>query len=60
MTTQALRFLMEKGIDVSYMSYSGRYIGHTAAESSKNIFLRCEHIISLLMRRRESKWHGLL
>ncbi len=39
-TTQALHMLMEKGIDVSYFSYSGRYLGHAAAEASKNIFLR--------------------
>lgn len=41
-TTQALHMLMERGIDVSYLSYSGTYLGHTAAESSKNIFLRFE------------------
>lgn len=39
-TTQALHMLMEKGIDVSYFSYSGKYLGHAAAEASKNIFLR--------------------
>lgn len=39
-STQALHMLMEKGIDVSYFSYSGKYLGHTAAEASKNIFLR--------------------
>ncbi len=39
-TTQALHMLMERGVDVSYFSYSGRYLGHAAAESSKNIFLR--------------------
>lgn len=41
-TTQALHMLMERGIDVSYFSYSGKYLGHTAAEASKNIFLRFE------------------
>ncbi len=41
-TTQALSMLMEKGVDVSYFSFSGRYIGHTAAEASRNIFLRFE------------------
>ena len=41
-TTQALHMLMDKGVDVSYLSYSGKYLGHTAAESSKNIFLRFE------------------
>lgn len=39
-TTQALHMLMERGIDVSYFSYSGKYLGHSAAEASKNIFLR--------------------
>ena len=41
-TTQALHMLMTQGIDVSYFSYSGKYLGHTAAESSKNVFLRFE------------------
>lgn len=41
-TAQALRMLMERGIDLSHFSYGGRYLGHTAAESSKNIFLRFE------------------
>lgn len=41
-TTQALRMLMEHGVDVSYLTCSGRYLGHTAAEASKNIFLRFE------------------
>ena len=41
-TTQALHMLMENGIDVSYMSYSGKYLGNAAAEASKNIFLRFE------------------
>ena len=41
-STQALHLLMEKGIDVSYLTYSGKYLGNTAAESSKNIFLRFE------------------
>lgn len=39
-TTQALHMLMEQGVDVSYFSYSGKYLGHAAAEASKNIFLR--------------------
>lgn len=41
-STQALHMLMERGVDVSYLTYSGTYLGHTAAESSKNIFLRFE------------------
>lgn len=41
-STQALHMMIEKGIDISYFSYSGKYLGHTAAESSKNIFLRFE------------------
>lgn len=39
-TMQALHMLLERGIDVSYFSYSGKYLGHAAAEFSKNIFLR--------------------
>lgn len=41
-STQALHMLMEKGVDVSYLSYSGKYLGHTAADASSNIFLRFE------------------
>ncbi len=41
-TTQAIHMLMEKGIDISYLTYSGKYLGSTAAEASKNIFLRFE------------------
>lgn len=39
-TSQALYVLMQKGIDVNYFSFSGKYIGCTAADASKNIFLR--------------------
>lgn len=39
-TSQALQAVLQNGIDVSYLTFSGRYLGHTAAESSKNIFLR--------------------
>ena len=39
-TTQALHFMMQEGIDVSYLSHSGTYVGHMTADSSKNIFLR--------------------
>lgn len=39
-STQALIYLMENGIDVSIFSYSGHYIGQARADSSKNIFLR--------------------
>jgi len=41
-TTQALHMLMEKGVDVGYLTYSGKFLGSTSAESSKNIFLRFE------------------
>ena len=41
-TMQALHMLMENGIDVSYFTYSGKFLGHTGADSSKNIFLRFE------------------
>ena len=39
-STQALIYLMENGVDVSIFSYSGRYIGQAMSDSSKNIFLR--------------------
>ena len=39
-TAQALHFLLQQGIDISHYTYSGQYLGQTAAESSKNIFLR--------------------
>ena len=41
-TSQALHMLMEQGVDISHFSYSGRYLGHTSAEMSRNIFLRFE------------------
>lgn len=41
-TTPALHMLMERGVDVSYLTYGGTFLGSTAAESSKNIFLRFE------------------
>ena len=41
-TTPALHMLMKRGIDVSYLTFGGKYLGSTAAESSKNIFLRFE------------------
>lgn len=41
-TSQALRMLMEHGVDISYLTYSGKYLGHTGADASKNIFLRFE------------------
>ena len=51
-STQALHLLMEKGVDVSYLSYSGQYLGHTAAEASKNIFLRFEQYRFYMDERR--------
>ena len=39
-TAQALHMLIGHGVDISHFSYGGKYLGHTAAESSKNIFLR--------------------
>ncbi len=47
-STQALHMLMEKGVDVSYLTYSGKYLGNTAAEASKNIFLRFEQYMFYL------------
>lgn len=39
-TTQVLHMMMQEGVDVSFFTYSGKYIGQIAAASSKNIFLR--------------------
>ena len=39
-TTQTLNFLMQEGVDVSFFSRSGTYIGHMTAAASRNIFLR--------------------
>lgn len=39
-TSQALYQLMQKGIEVNYFSFSGKYLGSTTSETSKNIFLR--------------------
>ena len=39
-STQAAVMLMERGIDVSLFSYSGKYLGHLVSDKSKNIFLR--------------------
>lgn len=39
-TTQVLHMMMEEGIDVSFFTYSGKYVGQIAADNSKNIFLR--------------------
>lgn len=39
-TMQAMHMLMQRGIDINYFSFSGKFLGSTTAESSKNIFLR--------------------
>lgn len=39
-SSQALQMLMTRGVDVNYFTFSGKYLGHTAAETSKNVFLR--------------------
>lgn len=41
-TSQALAMLLDMGIDVSYFSYQGKYLGRTASDTSKNIFLRMQ------------------
>ncbi|MCD7715324.1 MAG: CRISPR-associated endonuclease Cas1 [Lachnospiraceae bacterium] len=40
LTTQALAFLLENGVDVSLFSRNGTLIGQVLADASKNIFLR--------------------
>ncbi len=47
-STQALQMLMDKGVDVSYFSFSGKHLGNTSAESSKNIFLRFQQYMFYL------------
>lgn len=44
MSSQAAVMLMERGIDVSYFTYGGKYIGHLASDASKNIFLRLAQV----------------
>ncbi len=39
-TTQALHKMLEQGISVNFFSFSGKYLGQAASDSSKNIFLR--------------------
>ncbi len=39
-STQALQLLIWEGIDVSYFTYSGKYIGQVVSGTSKNVFLR--------------------
>ncbi len=39
-TTQALRFLLLKGKDVSFFNIQGRFIGKVIPSESKNVFLR--------------------
>lgn len=40
LTSQVLQMLLMRGVDINHFSFSGKYLGRTAAESSKNIFLR--------------------
>lgn len=40
MTMQALHMLLAQGVNVSLFSFSGKYLGQAASDSSKNIFLR--------------------
>lgn len=39
-TSQALYMMMTKGVDINYFTRSGKYLGCTAAEVSRNVFLR--------------------
>ncbi|MDY0043898.1 MAG: CRISPR-associated endonuclease Cas1 [Syntrophales bacterium] len=39
-THQAFVQLLRRGIDVVFLTYSGRYLGRIAAQEAKNIFLR--------------------
>jgi len=46
-TTQAMKFLLENGIDTSFFNYYGKFIGRLIPVSSKNIPLRIS----------QYKWH---
>jgi len=39
-TAQALQAFLTQGINISYFSFSGKYLGSTSSEESRNIFLR--------------------
>lgn len=39
-STQTMVYLMENGVDISFFTFSGKFIGQALADSSKNIFLR--------------------
>ncbi len=39
-STQALVYMMQNGIDVSIFTYAGQFVGQARADASKNIFLR--------------------
>ena len=51
-TTQALYMLMQNGVDVSYFSRSGIYLGSSTAESARNILLRFEQYRSFMNEER--------
>lgn len=51
-TTQALYMLMQNGVDVSYFSRAGTYLGASTAESARNIFLRFEQYRSFMDEER--------
>ena len=40
MSSQVLQMLMNAGIDISYMTLNGKFIGRSQSDNSKNIFLR--------------------
>ena len=39
-STQAAVLLMERGVDVCFFTFGGKYVGRLSADRSKNIFLR--------------------
>lgn len=59
-TAQALHMLMEKGVDVSFFSYGGNYLGHAAADASKNIFLRFEQYRFYLDMEKRMEMAGII
>ena len=37
-SSQAITFLLERGIDISFFSYNGKYLGHVSSDTSKKYF----------------------
>lgn len=60
LSTQALRLLIGNGVDISYFSLSGKYLGCTKAESSNNIYLRLEQYKIYCDKKRELEFAKII